>query len=215
MPRDPLMSRVVIASGMAETGVTMVATVMRKHAPALEVVDGGSTWAAIDRACQGGFGRMLVVTTHDIVSVSSAYALIKLVRDQYPEARIEVLVNRSEEREGLKTYGRIQAAASHFLGEMVGYAGSVPDAVGEQVREQVREQSETRTNDNAVKPPAGSAGSAAVVAVSGAAVASSQLRGDDGAVMAIQDLAIRLDEELGPTIAGRGGLRPAERRMAS
>ncbi|MGI8510661.1 MAG: MinD/ParA family ATP-binding protein [Gemmatimonadaceae bacterium] len=197
MPHDLRTPRVVIASGMAETGVSTIAKIMQDAVPALNVVDGGSRWADILEACTPGFARVVVVTTHDIVSVSSAYALIKLVRDRFQDASIEVLVNRSEERDALKTYERIQGAASHFLGEMVGYAGSVPEAV----------------SGLDVERAGGEAG--APLQDSSAVNAANSIAVNRQAMMALHDLATRLDDELVPTTADRGASRRGERRMAS
>jgi len=122
-----LAPRIIVATGMARTGVTRVATELQACLPHMDVVDAGACWADIAEACAPGFARMLVVTTHDVVAISAAYALVKMVRDRRPEAAVEVLVNRSGERDALRTYERIQVAASHFLGETVAYAGAIPD----------------------------------------------------------------------------------------
>lgn len=119
--------RVVVASGMAGTGVSLVGATLQDALPAAEVVDAGARWADIAEACTPGFTRMLVVTTHDVVAITAAYALVKLVRDRHPDAALELLVNRSTEREALRTYERVQGAASHFLNETVAYAGAIPD----------------------------------------------------------------------------------------
>ena len=119
--------RVVVASGMAGTGVSLVTAALQDAMHGVEVLDAGARWIDIAEACAPGFSRMLVVTTHDVVAVSAAYALVKLVRDRHPEAPIELLVNRSRERDALRTYERVQGAASHFLGETLAYAGAVPD----------------------------------------------------------------------------------------
>lgn len=113
---------------------------------------------------------MIVVTTDDVIAVTSSYALIKLVRDSFTDAPLELLVNSSEERDALKTYERIQVACSHFLGETIGYAGSVP------VDADTQEPGET-----IVLTP--------TRAVLGAT-----------ATMAIHNLATRLDEELEATV---------------
>lgn len=120
--------RVIVASGMQGTGVSTIAELLQQSVSTIDVVDSGSRWADIWDACMPDFARMIAVTTSDIVSMSSTYALIKLIRDRFPLASIEVLVNCSETREALKTYERIQVAASHFLQETVGYAGAVPQA---------------------------------------------------------------------------------------
>ncbi len=210
MPHDLSAPRVVIASGMAKTGVSTVAGFLQDAAPALNVVDGGSRWADILEACTPGFVRMIVVTTHDIVSVSSAYALIKLVRDRFPDAPIEVLVNRSEARDALKTYERIQAAASHFLGEMVGYAGSVPEAAQE-----LDDRNAGRDADSDIGAGAHFHEASVVGAVADASAPVNSIIGGGQAMMALQDLATRLDGELIPTTAGRGAQRRGERRIAS
>lgn len=116
---------------MSGTGVTTVCQHLRDAVPGLSFVDAGSTWFGISEACAPGFARMIIVTTHDILAVTSAYALIKLAREHFTDAPIEILVTASEARDGLRTYERIQVACSHFLGETVGYAGSVPDDVVE------------------------------------------------------------------------------------
>lgn len=170
--------RVIVASGMSGTGVSTVAAEMGAGAPALRVIDAGARWVDVAEACAPGFARMLVVTTHDLVSITAAYALVKMTRDRFPESEIEILVNRSEARDALRTYERIQVAASHFLNEAVGYAGAVPDDVGE-------------TQDAAGHTSIG-----------------------PGAILALHDLATRVEEEeLGHT-ATRSGLRVGERRTA-
>lgn len=173
MLRSP---RVVVVSGMQGTGVSTIAEHLQRQAPTLNVVDGGSSWADIVEACTPGFARVIAVTTHDIVSITSTYALVKMVRDRFPTSAIEVLVNCSEARDALKTYERIQLAATHFLQETVGYAGAIPydgpasgeDQIGTMIGE--------------------------------------------GAVFAIQDVAMRLDEELSAG-HGRPAIRASERRM--
>ncbi len=172
MQHDLYSPRVIVASGMAGTGVSTLCTALQRSIPSINVIDAGSRWADISEACMPGFARLIVVTTADVISVSCAYALIKMARDRFADAPIEVLVNHSDERHGLKTYERIQLAASHFLGETVGYAGSVPNDVIDQTTGSL---------------------------------------GDSGAI-ALQNLALRLDDELVPT-AARGAWRTDERRL--
>jgi MinD-like ATPase involved in chromosome partitioning or flagellar assembly len=138
MLHDPGAPRIVIASGMSGTGVSSVAVHLQDAAPGLNIMDAGSRWADISEACAPGFARVIVVTTHDVIAITSAYALIKLVRENFTDAPLEVLVNASEERDALKTYERIQVACSHFLGETVGYAGSVPNDALEQAPGEMR-----------------------------------------------------------------------------
>ena len=133
-------------------------------------MDAGSKWTDIAEACAPGFARMIVVTTHDIIAITSAYALIKLVRENFTDAPVEVLVNASEERDGLKTYERIQVACSHFLGETVGYAGSIPKDIVGQGPGEMRATELTRATLGAT------------------------------AIAALHNLATRLDEELEATV---------------
>jgi len=180
MPHDPGAPRIVVASGMSGTGVSSVCACLQDASPGMNVIDAGSEWADINDACQPGFTRMIVVTTHDIIAITSSYALIKIVRDNFTDAPLELLVNASEERDALKTYERIQVACSHFLGETVGFAGSVPNDPIEQGPEEKK---------------------AAHVTCAGLGSA---------AVMALQNLATRLDEELGATML-RGSWRHGDR----
>jgi MinD-like ATPase involved in chromosome partitioning or flagellar assembly len=170
MPHELNAPRIVVASGMSGTGVSAVSTRLQEAAPGLNIVDAGSMWTDIAEACGPGFARMIVVTTHDIIAITSAYALIKLVREHFTDAPLEVLVNASEERDALKTYERVQVACSHFLGETVGFAGSVPhDAVEQEPGEM-----------QAMHLPSATLGAAAVTA--------------------LHNLATRLDEELEATV---------------
>ena len=164
MRHDRWLPRVVVASGMAGTGVSTIATHLQEQAPAINVIDAGTQWADILEACTPGFARILAVTTDDIVSVTAAYALIKLLRDRFPESPIELLVNRCSTRDALKTYERVQHAAMHFLRETVAYGGAIPDAPGSA-------QDAGQTSE----------GSLAI---------------DLAAVMAIHDVAHRLNDEL-------------------
>ncbi len=124
--RPPERPIIVVASGMRGTGVTTISNILQSVVSTLEIVDAGARWADIDAALDRRNSRMLAVTTDDIVSVSSAYALIKLTREHYPDAEIDILVNTSDDKEALKIYERVQYAANRFLRETVGYAGCVP-----------------------------------------------------------------------------------------
>ncbi len=170
MPHDLNAPRIVIASGMSGTGVSSISRHMQAAASGLNIMDAGSKWTDITEACAPGFARMIVVTTHDIIAITSAYAMIKLVRETFTDAPLEILVNASEERDALKTYERIQVACSHFLGETVGYAGSVPNDAAEQVP---GEMEEARLSH-------------ATLGVT--------------AIAALHNLATRLDEELEATV---------------
>jgi MinD-like ATPase involved in chromosome partitioning or flagellar assembly len=118
--------RLIIASGMQGTGVSTVVAAMQSATSVFDVIDAGAQWSRIREACTVRFTRLIAVTTDDIVAITSTYALIKLIREHFPDAPIEVLVNWSDERNAIKTYERIQHAATHFLRETVSYAGSIP-----------------------------------------------------------------------------------------
>ncbi|MEO8945411.1 MAG: hypothetical protein ABI338_02850 [Gemmatimonadaceae bacterium] len=183
MQHDPGAPRIIVAAGMSGTGVSAVAACLHDAAPGMNIIDAGSMWVNIDEACAPGFTRMIVVTTHDIIAITSSYALIKMVRDHFTDAPLEVLVNASEEREALKTYERIQVACSHFLGETVGFAGSVP-------HDPMNEGPEEKWATHAARSGLGAS-----------------------AIMALHNLATRLDEELGATML-RGSWRHGDRRSA-
>ena len=140
MPHDLSAPRVVVASGMAGNGVSTIADQLQQSAPAINVVDGGAQWADILEACMPGFARLLAVTSNDIVSITATYALVKLVRDRFTDAPIEVVVNRCDTRDALKTYERVQSAASHFLNETVGYGGAIPDGTPDEIAEETTDE---------------------------------------------------------------------------
>jgi MinD-like ATPase involved in chromosome partitioning or flagellar assembly len=127
MARELDAPRIVVASGMRGTGVSTLAAQLQANTPSLNIVDAGAMWTDILEACMPRFARFLAVTTDDIIAMASTYGLIKIVRDRFTGAQVELLVNRSDERDALKTYQRIQGAASHFLDETVAYGGAIPE----------------------------------------------------------------------------------------
>jgi MinD-like ATPase involved in chromosome partitioning or flagellar assembly len=169
MRHDFFTPRVVVTSGMRATGVSTIATRMQVHAPAITVVDAGTQRMDILDACLPHMSRMLVVTTTDLVAMTATYALIKLVRGEWPDAAIEIVVNRCDERDALKVYERIQGAASHFLRETVSYGGAIPDD---------GDSTEEPYDDNEASRPSNIGAAAA---------------------MAIHEIAARLDGELDPS----------------
>jgi len=193
MPHDRWMPRVVVASGMSGTGVSTIATHLQEQTPRLNVIDAGTQWADILEACMPGFARLLVVTTDDIVSMTAAYALIKLLRDRFPEAPIELLVNRCDTRDALKIYERVQHAAMHFLRETIAYGGAIPDgSAGEGIFVSGMNADDATSLAGQTSEGHDTVSQDAVQDASHQALSAIDL----AAVMAIHDIAHRLNDEL-------------------
>lgn len=71
--------------------------------------------------------RVLVVTTPEPHAMTDAYALIKVMTEEYKDKSFFLLVNQARSAdEGLKVFGRIADVAKRFLGVTVEFAGHVP-----------------------------------------------------------------------------------------
>ena len=71
--------------------------------------------------------RVLVVTTEDITAMTDAYAVIKTILTQRPQACVALIVNRARSQEaGLETYQKVAHVARKFLGRELALAGIVP-----------------------------------------------------------------------------------------
>lgn len=103
------------------------------------IVDVG---AGIDRTVRtmlGRAGTCLVVTTDEPTSLTDAYALIKVVRSERPNANLRVVINMAaSESEGERTYGVLVRACENFLKYTPPLAGIIRRDV--KVREAIRSQ---------------------------------------------------------------------------
>lgn len=71
--------------------------------------------------------RVLVVTTDDITAMTDAYAVIKTIFSQRPQACLALIVNRARSQEsGLETYQKVAHVTRKFLGRELALAGIVP-----------------------------------------------------------------------------------------
>lgn len=70
--------------------------------------------------------RLLVVSTPEPTAITDAYALIKTINTQVPDADIHLLVNMvRDEAQGRAVYKRISGVTKRFLGLSPSYAGCV------------------------------------------------------------------------------------------
>jgi flagellar biosynthesis protein FlhG len=71
--------------------------------------------------------EILVVTTPDPTAITDAYALMKLLSNQYHEKHFNLIVNfiRSEE-EALDVYRKLTMVANRYLDISIDYIGSIP-----------------------------------------------------------------------------------------
>lgn len=84
--------------------------------------------------------EILLVTTPEPTAITDAYAMLKFVYKQEPEANVSLIVNRVEHAsEGKQIGRRIQQAASQFLQKEIHMLGVLPDdgVVFKAVKEQI------------------------------------------------------------------------------
>jgi flagellar biosynthesis protein FlhG len=69
----------------------------------------------------------LVVVTPDPTALTDAYALIKVLAQQYQHRRFLIIMNAVQgEREARQTFATLSQAAAKFLGLQLDYLGAVP-----------------------------------------------------------------------------------------
>lgn len=89
-------------------------------------------------------GTCLVVTTDEPTSLTDAYALIKVVKAERPNANLQVVVNMAaSEGEGERTYGVLVRACENFLKYTPPLAGIVRRDI--KVRDAIRSQTASLT----------------------------------------------------------------------
>lgn len=99
--------------------------------------------AGVDRSVRrlaANAGRILVLTNIEPTSITDAYALIKLLKQNSPATPIEVIVNSAlDYRDGDRTYSKLKMACTSFLNfeppflGMIHQDSYVPDAIRRQV----------------------------------------------------------------------------------
>lgn len=119
-------SRIIVASGMRGTGCSTISQAFSDLIFASDVVDAGSVWSKTIKLCTAPFNRLILISTPDGISISSSYALVKLVRDHIPAAVIDLVINKSGEREAVKSFERMQHATTKFLDTKVNFGGYIP-----------------------------------------------------------------------------------------
>lgn len=83
--------------------------------------------------------EIIVVVCDEPASVTDAYALIKVLRQEHGIRRFQLLANMVNDVEhGRRLYARFAAAADAFLDVALGYLGSIP--ADERLRQAVRAQ---------------------------------------------------------------------------
>ena len=70
---------------------------------------------------------MLAVTAGDRVSLVATYALVKLLHEQAPEVRVDVVANRADEASADRLHEYLNTASLRFLSRTVPFAGIVPE----------------------------------------------------------------------------------------
>ncbi|MGQ0766201.1 MAG: nucleotide-binding protein [Gemmatimonadota bacterium] len=97
------------------------------HSYSLVVIDAGSTAESLLGACRDSVSRLLAVSAADRISLVATYAVVKLMHEQLPGLRVDVIGNRVDEESAARMHEYVNGAAVRFLGRTVPFGGTVPD----------------------------------------------------------------------------------------
>jgi flagellar biosynthesis protein FlhG len=93
----------------------------------LILIDAGSRLDSVVAAAGPTALRFVAVSGAEPVALASAYALLKAIDTKWPNAPVELLVNRYSEQQGRDAFHHVKSAAERFLGRGIGFAGSIPE----------------------------------------------------------------------------------------
>ncbi|MGQ0646119.1 MAG: MinD/ParA family ATP-binding protein [Gemmatimonadaceae bacterium] len=93
----------------------------------LVIIDAGATAASLRNAIRCGATRVLAVTAHERIALIATYALVKLLHEQAPDVRVDVLANRVDSTGADRLHEYLNGASVRFLSRTVPFAGVVPD----------------------------------------------------------------------------------------
>jgi flagellar biosynthesis protein FlhG len=72
-------------------------------------------------------GRNLVIVTRDLTSITDAYAMMKMVHQEFDKHSFEIIVNTvRDDDEGLKVFNHIDSICRKFLNFSSRFLGSIP-----------------------------------------------------------------------------------------
>lgn len=111
-------------ASLGATTMTPVLTTARA-AFAHTVLDIGAGIATAQRDLLAMADLALIVATEEPTSLTDAYAVLKLLRRDRPDAQARVLANMAGGAAGLRVWQVLDGAARNFLGAGVEYAGGV------------------------------------------------------------------------------------------
>lgn len=93
----------------------------------LVIIDAGASAASLRSAIRCGASRVLTITVHDRISLTATYAVIKLLHQETPAVRVDVVANRVDAEAAGRLHEYLHAASVRFLSRTVPFAGTVPD----------------------------------------------------------------------------------------
>jgi flagellar biosynthesis protein FlhG len=114
------------------------------------ILDLGAGIDAAVRILASAPGPKVVITTADPTSLTDAYAFIKVVSQQQPDANLQIAVNMVKSKgDGKKVYDRLKTACQNFLKLEPGMAGIIQqdDKVAASIRAQTALLSRYPTSD--------------------------------------------------------------------
>jgi len=95
----------------------------------------------------------VVVLTPDPTSLTDAYALIKVMSQQRDVHRFMVIINQTDEIDGLITFKRLLSVSDRYLDVYLDYIGHIPQH--HSVRQAIQQQRLLTESDSAVGPHLG------------------------------------------------------------
>jgi flagellar biosynthesis protein FlhG len=135
-PKDLILSVTgqmsLIATGADDLATTERRVLMRRISSlfgsyALVVIDAGSTAESLVSACRNGVGRLLAVSAGDRVSLAATYAVVKLLHEQAPDVRVDLVANRLDQPAAERMHEYVNEASLRFLRRTVPFGGTIPD----------------------------------------------------------------------------------------
>lgn len=93
----------------------------------LVLIDAGASAASLRSAVRLGATRVLAVTAQDRIALTATYAVVKLLHEQAPDLRVDIVANRVDDAAAMQLHESLNAASVQFLARTTPFAGAIPD----------------------------------------------------------------------------------------
>ncbi len=129
-PVTPTLSLINAGRGaLPETEYQLLLRRLEDAMPGYELVliDAGASAASLRSAVRLGATRVLAVTAQDRIALTATYAVVKLLHDQAPDLRVDIVANRVDDAAAQYLHESLNAASVRFLARTTPFAGAIPD----------------------------------------------------------------------------------------